>query len=192
MEHHKTLIVVDMQNDFITGPLGSPKAREIVPKVRDKITEYMNHGDEIIFTQDTHTLDWSLELSTFPRHCIAWTPGWNIADDIAEAVIDKGPLNPDSNVPSNVEVIMKFGFGYDAWDISVDNEGNISDRYFYSIEIVGLCTDICVIANALALRSMFPDTEITVDASCCAGTTPEKHKAAIEIMKGCLINVKGE
>lgn len=166
----KTLIVVDMQNDFIDGSLGTKEAVAIVPNVKKKIEEYKNRGDEIIFTRDTHNDDY-LETSEGKKlpveHCIIHSHGWNIANEL--------------EIP-NCKYINKPSFGWIHWN----------DNTFEEIELVGLCTDICVVSNALILKAMFPDVNIIVDASCCAGVTPETHKAALETMKMCQINVIGE
>lgn len=175
----KILIVVDMQNDFIDGVLGSEEAKTIVPKVKEKILEYQNNGNSIIFTRDTHREDY-LETSEGKRlpipHCIKGTHGWNIGIEV---------------VPGNYEIIDKKTFGYSDWkDELVD--------YVYGhypnveIELCGLDSDICVVTNALIIKTLYPEAEVTVDASCCAGSTPERHKAAMEVMKSCQINVIGE
>lgn len=173
----KALIVVDMQNDFVTGNLGTPEARTIVSKIETKIKkEYSQSTDKIIFTQDNHHLqDWNspaekIEMNKVPPHCIKGTPGWCIVDAL---------------FPFVDNVITKDNFGCFNWSC-------IDPNLFISIEIVGVCTDICVISNALILRAIFPETPIIVDASCCAGTTPEKHKAALEVMKSCCIEVINE
>ena len=179
----KTLIVIDMQNDFVTGNLGTSEARAIVSKIETKIKkEYNLSSDRIIFTQDSHYLqDWDnnnpaekIEMSKVPRHCIKSTPGWCIVDTL---------------FPLADNVIEKESFGYLNWkDYLLSYQGFPPT----SIEIVGVCTDICIISNALALRTIFPTTPIIVDAVCCAGTTPEKHKAALEVMKSCCIDVINE
>ncbi len=166
----KTLIVVDMQNDFITGSLGTKEAQDIVQKVKNKITEYQKRGDEIIFTRDTHQPDYlnTPEGKKLPvEHCIEGTKGWQIADGLE---VD------------GAKYIDKPTFGWTHWN----------DRTFEEIEMVGLCTDICVVSNALILKATFPDVEITVDASCCAGVTSATHNAALETMKMCQINVISE
>lgn len=176
----KTLIVIDMQNDFIDGPLGTPEAVAIVPKVKKKVEEYVSRGDEIIFTQDTHDSDYlhTQEGRKLPvEHCIADTKGFDVCDAL---------INNYYNY-DNAYCIIKHSFGYKNWDYW-EEEVNASE----SIELVGVCTDICVVSNALILKANFPETEITVDASCCAGTTPENHKAALQVMKRCQINVIGE
>lgn len=181
----KALIVVDMQNDFVMNSLGTPEARTIVSKIDAKIKkEYNKSTDKIVFTQDSHYLqDWSspaekIEMSKVPPHCIKGTPGWCIVDAL---------------FPFTDNVITKNNFGYLNWENYFMHEGSPYKRIQPSvIEIVGVCTDICVISNALILRAIFPETPIIVDASCCAGTTPEKHKAALEVMKSCCIKVINE
>ena len=168
----KTLIVIDMQNDFISGSLGTKEAQAIVPNVKKKIEEYKSRGDEIIFTQDTHYENYleTNEGKHLPvEHCIVNTNGWEIADGLE---VEK------------CQYIHKPTFGWMHWDWN--------DYSFKEVELVGLCTDICVVSNALILKAQFPNANITVDASCCAGVTPEKHKAALEVMKSCQINVIGE
>lgn len=169
----KTLIVVDMQNDFIDGELGTEEAQAIVSKVVEKIDEYESHNGNIIFTRDTH-FDNYLETNegkNLPvKHCIEGTYGWCIHDDL----FDTDYLHID-----------KKTFGYKDWDLWIDKDNE-------SIELVGLCTDICVVSNALILKATFPEIDIIVDASCCAGVTPESHKTALETMKMCQINVIGE
>lgn len=166
----KTLIVIDMQNDFIDGALGTKEAQAIISNVNKKIEEYKSRGDEIIFTRDTHPVTYldTNEGKHLPvPHCILGTNGWHIADEI--------------EVPT-ANIIDKPTFGYMGW----------GEYWFEEIEIIGLCTDICVVSNALILKATFPESDITVDASCCAGVTPEKHAAALEVMKSCQINVIGE
>ena len=171
----KTLIVIDMQNDFITGPLGTPEAKAIVPKVKKKIADYRANGDRIIFTRDTHFKNYldTLEGKHLPvEHCICGSEGWQVPSDLMSY--------------EDIRV-NKYSFGYDCW-----SEGNYTFEDCESIELVGVCTDICVVSNALILKAEYPYIEITVDASCCAGTTPENHKAALQVMKCCHINVVGE
>ncbi len=166
----KTLIVVDMQNDFITDALGTKEAVAILDNVKAKINEYKADGNRIIYTRDTHFEDYlnTPEGKKLPvTHCVKDTYGWQIADGI---YLD------------GCEIIDKLSFGYNGWD-----------KYsFDEIEIIGLCTDICVVSNALILKAIFPNVNITVDASCCAGVTPESHNAALLTMKMCQINVIGE
>lgn len=170
----KTLIVVDMQNDFIDGALGTPEAQAIVPKVKKKIEECRKRGDRIIYTADTHTNNYldTLEGKYLPvKHCIINTRGWEIHRDVT-------PTSDDF-------MTHKFTFGK-------MELGKIIDDYSESIELIGLCTDICVISNAMILKATFPEIPIIVDASCCAGVTPESHKNALEAMKMCQIEIVGE
>ena len=198
----KILIVVDMQNDFVTGSLGTPEAQAIVPRVVEKVRECKENGYDIFFTQDTHEEDYleTLEGRYLPvEHCIEDTDGWNIISELNDFVPDR----------FDDFLIEKYTFGFDnwsnwLWDIVVDTdydglEENLlnddeDERWGKNLkfEIIGLCTDICVISNALILRAQFPNSEIIVHADCCAGTTPEKHAAALEVMKSCQILVKGE
>lgn len=180
----KTLIVIDMQNDFIYGALGTKEAQAIVPNVKKKIEEYKARGDEIIFTRDTHDEDYlnTNEGKHLPvEHCIEGTEGWNIY--------------PGLDV-ENCEHIDKATFGWPWWMSALFPCEDDEKRYFFrdleDVEIVGLCTDICVVSNALILKANYPWANITVDASCCAGVTPESHKAALTTMKMCQINVIGE
>ena len=156
-----------MQNDFIDGSLGTKEAQAIVPKVAARIREYQEAGDQIIFTRDTHGEDY-LETpegkKLLVEHCIKGTKGWMIADGLE---VD------------GAEYIDKPNFGWSHWN----------EWTFDEIEMVGLCTDICVVSNALILKAEFPEVKITVDASCCAGVTPESHEAALLTMKMCQIDV---
>lgn len=170
----KTLVVIDMQKDFIDGALGTDEAIAIIPNVKKKIQEYVDNKWDIVFTQDTHHKDYlkTNEGRHLPvPHCIIGSDGHKIPTDI---------------LPADYECVMCFKptFGYKSW--LVDGLINFEDS---DIEIIGLCTDICVITNALILKTCFPENNIIVDASCCAGTTPEKHKAALEVMKSCQIEV---
>ena len=172
----KVLIVIDMQNDFISGSLGTEEAIAIVPNVDKKIKEYISSQNKVIFTRDTH-YDNYLQINEGKHlpvvHCVYGTHGWNI---------------PRSLDIVNCEHIDKETFGYLPWHL--DGDGCV--RQFDEIEICGLCTDICVISNALILKALFPEADITVDASCCAGTTTDNHLAALNMMKMCQINIVGE
>lgn len=167
----KTLIVVDMQNDFVTGSLGAKEVQNIVPNIKKKIQEYIDRGDLVIFTRDTHEQNYleTLEGKKLPiKHCIKNTKGWEIAKELK---VD------------NALIINKPQFGFPYW-YQYDLRGDI--------EIVGTCTDICVVSNALIIKAQFPEKEVTIDASCCAGVTPELHKAALDVMRSCQINVIGD
>ncbi len=163
----KTLIVVDMQNDFIDGSLGTAEAVAILPKVKEKIDQYTAAGLPIIYTRDTHGENYldTPEGKKLPVvHCVKGTHGWEIADGLY--------------VPGS-EIIDKPSFGWTHW----------SKQAFDQIELVGLCTDICVVSNALILKAQFPEAAISVDAACCAGVTPATHTAALTTMQMCQIDI---
>lgn len=165
----KALVVVDMQVDFVTGALGTKEAQEIVPAVRKKILQYMEEKQRILFTKDTHQENYpdTQEGKKLPvKHCIKGTKGWEIIPELSEYV---------------KEVIEKPTFGATALPEYVKEAD--------CIELVGLCTDICVISNAMLLKAHYPEKGICVDAACCAGVTPESHQNALEAMKMCQIEV---
>ena len=168
----KLLIVVDMQNDFIDGALGTKEAQAIVPLVAEKIKSFEG---KVVFTQDTHYNDYleTSEGKNLPiEHCIDGTFGHKISDRLDTA---------------NALVLKKNTFGsYQLIDYlkEVNHTDKITD-----ITLVGLCTDICVIANALTIKTFFPEVNITVDSACCAGVTPKQHQIALEAMKPCQINI---
>ena len=166
----KYLIVVDMQNDFITGSLGSKLAEKIVPDVVEKVK---NFSGKVIFTKDTHFADYlnTQEGKKLPvQHCIKDTDGWQICDELKPYVND---------------VVDKVTFG------SVDLPKILKDygEKIEEIELCGLCTDICVISNAMILKASFPETKIIVDGKCCAGVSVESHKTALEAMKAVQIEI---
>ena len=176
----KILVVVDVQNDFVYGSLGSKEAVAVVPNIVKKINEYRNNGDFVIFTKDTHEVNYlnTQEGRKLPvEHCIRNTWGWEIISELAA-----------KEVSDLEKIYYKDRFGYH-WDYQPWIGMFELGKPTYEVEIIGLCTDICVITNALCLKTEFPEVEITVDASCCAGSTPVKHKAALEVMKSCQINV---
>lgn len=179
------LIVIDMQNDFVTGLLGTPEAVAIIDKIKNKIE--IGKYDSLYFTRDTHLYNYleSQEGKKLPiKHCIQNTPGWCIVEDLNE-------------YSQKAKVINKLTFGYADWyseffgiDMFKRSSNNLTEND--KIEIVGVCTDICVISNALILKAIAPETPIIVDASCCAGTTPEMHQKALDVMKSCQIEVINE
>lgn len=185
------LVLVDLQKDFIDGSLGSPEAQAIVPKIVDKINNYTDKNNTLVlYTKDTHQNDYldTLEGAILPvKHCIENTPGWSINKDIERAVKSNRFLSYSSDKIINSRVYKNTFGSDDLREFFV----KFSDK-IESIEFVGLCTDICVVSNVLMARQTLPNTEITIDASCCAGVTPDKHKAALEVMKSCQINVIGE
>ena len=169
---NKALVVIDYQNDFVYGALGTQEARSISNNVKAKVEEARKNGDLVIFTHDTHFDDYlnTREGRWLPiPHCLSESEGWEIADNIDDF--------PHS-------IVRKTDFGFFGWhDVLAKCD---------AVELIGVCTDICVVSNALILRNLFPDMEVLVDASCCAGTTPEAHKAALQVMKSCQITVIGE
>lgn len=187
----KILCLVDLQNDFIDGALGSLEAQAIVPRVVEKLNNTNMKETLVLFTKDTHYDDYldTLEGKMLPvPHCIENTPGWSINKEISSVVdntINKLVCSTDKIIKSR---IYKNTFGSDDLrDLLLLYKNDIEE-----IEFCGLCTDICVVSNVLMARQVLPNTKITVDASCCAGVTPEKHKAALEVMKSCQINVINE
>lgn len=169
----KILIVVDMQNDFIDGALGTKEAVAIVPYVKEVIE---NFNGKVLFTRDTHFENYmnTQEGSNLPvPHCIEGTDGWQIRAEI-DSLRKTEPIN-------------KLTFGSKDLVEVLKNENEID-----SITFVGLCTDICVISNAMVVKAFFPEVLLIVDAKGCAGVTPESHKRALEAMKVCQIKVINE
>lgn len=170
----KILVVVDMQNDFVRGSLANNEAVKIIPNIIKKINTYPLENR--FATRDTHFENYmeTMEGKKLPvLHCIKNTKGWEIIDEIksfinTENIIDKTIFG----AIDLVNILKKY-----------DKKENIE------IELVGVCTDICVISNAILLKTYFPEREIIVDSKCCAGVTADKHKAALEIMKSCQIEV---
>ena len=177
----KLLVVVDVQNDFVTGSLGTKEAEAIVPNVVAKVQEYLDNGDKVVFTRDTHKSNYleTQEGKNLPvEHCIKHTWGWQIVDELLDVV----------GFDLSVDVYSKKTFG--SWELCDDNFHSNYDE----IELVGLCTDICVISNALGLKAQQENgyAIISVDAACCAGVTPEAHDHALAVMKSCQIKVYNE
>ena len=180
MESRNILVVIDMQNDFIDGALGSADAQAIVDNVVSRIRDF---DGEVVATRDTHPQDYltaTLEGARLPvLHCVAGSQGWEICPKVAEALEAKGARILDKRtfgtfaLPALLTAIP--GFGKDS-----------------VITVLGLDTDICVVCGAMILRASFPDNVIEVDASCCAGTCPQRHAAALDTMRSCQIDVVGE
>ena len=168
----KYLIVVDMQNDFLSGALGSKAAMAIIPSVVEKVRAF---DGRVIFTRDTHFDNYmqTQEGKNLPvPHCIKDTQGWEICDELkpfANTVIDKVTFG-SAQLPS----------------LLLQEKEKIEE-----IELCGVCTDICVISNAMILKSAFPEVKISVDASCCAGVSEESHNTALSAMRAVQIDVKG-
>ena len=172
------LIVVDMQNDFIEGALGTGEAKKIVPKVKEKI---QNFPGMVLFTRDTHEENYlhTQEGRNLPvPHCIRGTQGWEIHSDLRElqgANIIREPVDKGTFGSIDLGEILQ----------EADREEEIR-----TVTLVGLCTDICVISNALLAKAFLPEAEIIVDAACCAGVTPKSHQTALEAMQSCQIRVE--
>lgn len=169
----KLLIVVDMQNDFIDGALGTKEAVAIVPAVKAKIEEYRSMNNQVVFTYDTHQSNYleTQEGKNLPVvHCVENTEGWQISDklEVAQSKVFKKPSFGSLELAEYVATISDLE----------------------EIELVGLCTDICVISNAFILKAKLPEIKISVDSKCCAGVSPESHLNALNAMKMCQINVK--
>ena len=173
------LVVVDMQKDFISGALGTKEAVAIVPRVAEKIAQAKKAGKTVVFTRDTHHENYlqTQEGKNLPvPHCIVNTEGWQIRKEIADLI--------------STEPIIKETFGSSRLPERIRT---LSDQEaIESITLVGLCTDICVISNAMVLKAFFPELPIHVDASCCAGVTRESHLQALEAMKVCQMIVENE
>ena len=171
----KILIVVDMQNDFIDGALGTPEAVAIVENVKAKIRSY--DPADIFVTMDTHGPEYltTQEGRNLPvEHCIKGSAGWLVRKDIAELL-------------DGAKVYEKPTFGSTALAKDI---AELAANEEIEIEIIGLCTDICVVSNALLLKASMPEVAISVDPACCAGVTPESHKAALATMQMCQIQTK--
>lgn len=184
----KALIIVDMQNDFIDGALGTPEAQAIVPNVVNKLKTHKHTDTVVLFTKDTHHenyLNTSEGMKLPVEHCIEGTQGWSIAKPIASEFKADGYMTYSSGTVINGRVLKPTFGSYDLLNV-------LDDIDLDEIELCGVCTDICVISNAIMIKNFFPDVKVTVDASCCAGVTPEKHAAALEVMKSCQIDVIGE
>ncbi len=169
------LVVVDMQKDFVDGSLGTQEAVSIVPGVVEKIR---NFDGDIFVTYDTHFDGYlaTAEGKKLPvEHCIKGTPGWELDAQVAEALEGKEYTPVEKLTFGSVELpkLIKEKAG--------DEE--------FTVELVGLCTDICVVSNALILKANFPEMKISVSANCCAGVTPESHKAALTVMEMCQIDI---
>ena len=184
----KILCLIDLQNDFIDGALGTQESKEVVPRIVDKLNNYSDKSNTcVLYTKDTHGNDYldTLEGTMLPiPHCIENTPGWSINKEIKRAVKANRFLSYSSGNIINSRVYKNTFGSDDLREFFIKFKDKIE-----SIEFLGLCTDICVISNVLMARQTLPNTEIYVDASCCAGTTVDKHQAALEVMKSCQINI---
>ncbi len=172
----KLLVVVDMQKDFIDGALGTAEAVAIVPKVKEKIEQF---DGEVLFTRDTHEENYmeTQEGRNLPvPHCIRGTDGWQICDELTPLVTEN--------------IIDKVTFG--SSELGAYLRAKNGQEPIEEITLVGLCTDICVISNAMIAKAFLPEVPVRVDAACCAGVTPETHANALAAMKMCQIAVEND
>ncbi len=173
----KYLIIVDVQKDFVDGSLGTKEAQKMYPFLLEKVKQF---NGIIVFTKDTHPVNYleTQEGKNLPvEHCIKATDGWNLPEELEEICEQK-----------KAKVYEKPTFG--SIEMATDFREKYLKQEVESVELVGLCTDICVISNALMLKANMPEIPIYVDATCCAGVTPEKHTSALEVMESCQIVVK--
>lgn len=174
----KVLVIVDVQNDFINGVLGTKEAKAIIEPLVNKINSF---DGIVILTKDTHEENYlsTQEGQKLPVvHCIRGTSGWDIDSRVMEAIEKRGLV---------YKIFEKGTFGsisLGEYIVELYNEGKVKE-----IEFVGVCTDICVISNVLLVKAMLPEVPIRVDAACCAGVTPETHDAALTTMKSCQVEV---
>lgn len=189
----KIIVVVDMQNDFIDGVLGTPEAQAIVPIMVDRLKELDSSEHLILFTKDTHQHNYleTQEGKNLPvQHCIEGTVGWSINKQIS-SFCDYGSYFLGYSSPTvRKGRILKPTFG--SLELGEIIRDIIKTHDVEEVILMGVCTDICVISNAMLLKAYCPETPITVDASCCAGVTPESHKNALAAMKMCQINIINE
>ena len=198
MEKIKVVVVVDMQKDFIDGALGTPEAQKIVPLVAETIHQLADPNTAIIFTKDTHTDNYmnTLEGKNLPvPHCIEGTAGYGIVDEVFEAWL------------CHAQGENRYMSGYDAYPVYDENPIRVKKPTFGSVELqnilydmndrfeieeitlMGVCTGICVLSNAILCKATLPEVPVNVVADCCACVTPESHKTALEAMKMCQINI---
>lgn len=173
----KVLLVIDMQNDFVTGALANEEAQKIIKGIQERIELYNDRNWPVFFTRDTHGEDYmeSQEGRMLPvPHCIKGTPGWQIVDELFDHACDGNTLDKPTFGSNQLPKWIEEKLG-----------GAPSE-----IELCGVCTDICVISNGMILKAAFPETRITVEGRICAGVTPESHSTALEAMKSCQIIVK--
>lgn len=180
MKLDRILVVIDMQNDFITGPLGNEQAQEAVGRIVQKVRE---HEGFVYATMDTHGQNYlqTQEGQKLPvKHCMRGSDGWQLHKSVHLAV----------NAKPEHTVIEKHTFFATRVVTDLLCKCTATEQEPEVIELCGVCTDICVMCNALLLKAFFPDTTIAVDASCCAGTTPETHQKALDVMRLCQIEIK--
>ena len=174
----KILVVIDMQNDFLEGTLRNEEGIKIIPNVINKINEYKKNNDLVVATRDTHDISYlqTEEGRNLPIiHCVKKSEGWNINQDVEKAL--GKVLVFDKPTFGSLELAQWLKNNYE--NVQADLE----------IELIGVCTDICVVSNAILIKANLPEVKLICDASCCAGVTIESHNAALLTMKSCQINV---
>ncbi len=182
------LIVVDMQNDFVNGSLGTKEAQAIIPHVVKRIQEAKAAGWTIYVTQDTHFSDYlhTQEGEKLPvKHCLLGTEGWKLNEDVQSALanypyclVHKSTFGSDHMIE---ELLMLTDSNY-RFDLECNGQPD-------TFELIGLCTDICVVSNAILVKTYFPEDRVVVNSACCAGVTPALHEAALKVMQSCQIDV---
>lgn len=176
MKHDKALLVIDMQVDFVTGALANEEAQKIIGSIREKIETYRKAGYPVFFTRDTHGENYmeTQEGRLLPvPHCIKGSEGWQIVEELRDCAGEE-------------DVLDKPAFGcLELPNWLQDKLGQAPNE----IELIGVCTDICVISNAMILKAAFPETTVKVDGSCCAGVSPQSHETALSAMKACQVVV---
>lgn len=173
----KYLIVIDVQNDFVTDALGTKEAQQMLPALLQKVREF---DGEVWMTQDTHAENYlqTQEGKLLPvPHCIKGTPGWQLVPELEQLRVQRGATVYEKPTFGSTRMVHELLRRY--------QEGEVE-----SVELVGICTDICVVSNALLLKAAMPELPIAVDARCCAGVTPQKHAAALDVMASCQIEVR--
>ena len=176
MSTNELLVVIDVQNDFVSGSLGTAEAQAMLPRLMDKVTHF---AGQIVLTQDTHGCDYlqSNEGQHLPvEHCISGTPGWELVDPLKEFA-----------QAHNLQIFCKPSFG--SMDLAAYIKEQAASACIDSVELCGLCTDICVISNALLIKAQCPELPLKVDAACCAGVSPQLHQAALQVMHSCQVEV---
>ena len=178
------LIVIDMQRDFVSGSLGSAEARAIVPAVAARIRRAKEEGSQVVFTLDTHESDYmeTREGRFLPvSHCIRGTEGWTLESDIAKECT-RGMISFEKPTFGSTALMHHVA-------AAAGSKGCVNGKGM-TIELCGVCTDICVVSNALLIKAAQPEADLVVDSALCAGVTPEKHQAALETMRSCQIAVR--
>ncbi len=173
----KCLVVIDVQNDFVSGSLGTPEAQVMLPRLEEKLRGFEGC---VWMTLDTHGADYmdTQEGKHLPvPHCVRETEGWQLAGELGKLAESLGAGIVEKPTFGSEELVASLKALYEAGELE-------------SIELVGLCTDICVVSNALMLKAAMPELPMSVDSACCAGVTPQKHEAALEVMRSCQIAVK--